>query len=340
MPGHFVFLFKDCSEQPLDIQIQLSGVSHFLYNHTHVQASTEHQMETTSTRQIFHRFGELPFELRSMVWHMAMRPVGLRGVQRFSILPGWGRGSASLDHLRLGVWHQDQGIRRLELQVSASIANNSSSSAAHPVYSWSLGNPSACPWDAGLWTACAESRRFMMKHREAVLKRAEAEELQQIAGGGSGWSDNIEDVRTQVVEKFKFLRSAMTITLDSGEQVPLTIDRCDPHVLNIQRNLLSLNTLRDLSSIFLSSQYGDKSTFQFGPLFKQINNPQHVALEFDPSRNVNLQSDFPPGSRAVFKMMVEPSPRGFIARVTYFCAAQACAIRMGESIYSRFSCKL
>ena len=313
---------------------------HFIPHHTHVQASTEHQAETVPARQTFHRFGELPFELRSTIWHMAMRPAGIRGVHRFSIIPGLrNRVNASLGHSALAVRHEDdQEAKNIDFQVSAPPNNNSPPDDAHPAYSWGLGNHSTYLWDAGLWTACAESRRLMMKRREAVLKRAEAEELQQITD--SGWSGRTKNVRKgHVVEKFNFLRSTMTIALASGEQVPLAIYGCDLHVLDVHPHLLSYMAHSDPSPIFLSSPDGDKPTFSFGALFKQINHPQHVAVEFNPRWNVNLENDFPGGIGTVFRMMAERSPRGFIARVAYACAEQAHAIRAG-SVISRFSCKL
>ncbi|KJZ69037.1 hypothetical protein HIM_11580 [Hirsutella minnesotensis 3608] len=112
----------------------------------------------------FDLFCQLPCELRLQIWQHAIRPDG-RGLHRFSLF------NTKTDKY--------QGLKDLAISNAGKRSRRARHEAAAPrappdthdhqrhqqqLHSWTRGNSSAYLWDAGLWTACRESREIMMWH--------------------------------------------------------------------------------------------------------------------------------------------------------------------------------
>ncbi|KAK1983931.1 hypothetical protein LZ30DRAFT_712865 [Colletotrichum cereale] len=105
--------------------------------------------------ETFHGFPLLPGELRDLIWDHAVRPVGLRGVQHFSLFYST-EGSMPYNE-------------RLEHQLMVNSTNDQELFSGPPLpvdntlpVSWNH-NPSTYTIDAGLWTACKESYEAMCR---------------------------------------------------------------------------------------------------------------------------------------------------------------------------------
>ncbi|KAF4920062.1 hypothetical protein CGCVW01_v007249 [Colletotrichum viniferum] len=104
----------------------------------------------------FFSFSLLPGEIRDQIWDFSTRPIGARGVHYFSALDAW-------DNTRPipEAFKQHTISRTLENQnqiLAAPLVGNETSCP-----SWYDANRSTYAIDAGLWTACKESRAAMYR---------------------------------------------------------------------------------------------------------------------------------------------------------------------------------
>lgn len=108
----------------------------------------------------FRQFRDLPAELRLMIWNMAIRPVDVPSAHVFT------------------VFNSENEQEQQTLASQSLIPGSSKCGLAAPRYSsashasWSDKNPSAYMVDAGLWTACYESRYEMERAYKQSLFRA------------------------------------------------------------------------------------------------------------------------------------------------------------------------
>jgi len=173
------------------------------------------------------------------------------------------------------------------------------------VCSWTQGNPSSYLLDAGLWTACKESRKIIMKHFNMQHWNKVRREFEQC---GCVWKFYYEHKD----------KPAIVITHHNGEDLHLMVNPerdlfcLDPQILDFTIEWDTLLCGLPFSCIYTG----------YGPL-------SHIAVEFDPSWNVGLPRDcdenwdWNPTPGVCFDdLLEEGTPRGFIAR-----AAEACAIR-------------
>ncbi|KAK4182904.1 hypothetical protein QBC35DRAFT_509100 [Podospora australis] len=111
----------------------------------------------------FTKFGDLPAELRLMIWNMAIRPANEPAAHVFTVFNTESE--------------EEQQANALQSLIPGSsqcgLAAPRSSSG---ISSWRDGNPSAYMVDAGLWTACHESRYEM----ERTYKQSEWRSSQNV----------------------------------------------------------------------------------------------------------------------------------------------------------------
>lgn len=100
----------------------------------------------------FHPFTSLPYELRFNIWELAVRPThNTGGLHQFVVLDSEDMKGPTQDLTILG--------RESRFDPGAYIAAVARLSGAYD-----NGNRSAYLWDAGLWTACKESREVITKY--------------------------------------------------------------------------------------------------------------------------------------------------------------------------------
>ncbi|KAK4447749.1 hypothetical protein QBC34DRAFT_302564 [Podospora aff. communis PSN243] len=93
----------------------------------------------------FHFFPLLPFELREMIWKLAIRP-SLPGAHVFRVYNGNNSEHADPEH------ETTRDLRPAQI-------------------SWTLNNPSVYLIDSGLWTACKESMLIIEKEFQRPVRR-------------------------------------------------------------------------------------------------------------------------------------------------------------------------
>ncbi|KAK7403110.1 hypothetical protein QQX98_011135 [Neonectria punicea] len=99
----------------------------------------------------FHLFSNLPWELRRQIWEAATRPTGRHytGIHNFSIFNNEYVANKSMTpHIVLPYKHVEPGKTFVATVIG--LGDHSTT------------NRSAYLWDAGLWTACWESREVIM----------------------------------------------------------------------------------------------------------------------------------------------------------------------------------
>ncbi|PHH92642.1 hypothetical protein CDD83_6412 [Cordyceps sp. RAO-2017] len=244
----------------------------------------------------FELFPRLPCELRLHVWKLAVRPPG-RGLHRFSILNGDEEdepGNASLRRLAIG----DGGTRKKpRKRRHMATAPPVPETPGH--HSWTHGNRSACLWDAGLWTACRESRDVMMWHFR--VQHWDAERRRLLRAGGfwtpAALADEFEDVTAMAVARCRD-------DDDDGDQGRLHF-LVQPH-----RDLFWLEPRDWRRSVDWSSFFLD---LPFSSPLRGYGHLSHIAVEHDPSWNADLPKD-------LAELLQEATPRGFVARAMAECA--------------------
>ena len=157
----FFFNFRACqhTSERADFnhphQLQFIGPGSFILSEPSlIPSSSILNNSVQMPAPMFHHFRRLPVELRLLIWEFAVRPRG-RGVHYFSIVD-----------MRK---HSDNPLRQLAVPdpadedevtyaVSAPMVPSSPGGC-----SWTTRNCSVYLWDAGLWTACRESRSVLEK---------------------------------------------------------------------------------------------------------------------------------------------------------------------------------
>ncbi|VUC24644.1 unnamed protein product [Clonostachys rosea] len=107
----------------------------------------------------FHLFPDLPYEIRLQIWQQAIRPSTKRcsGIQHFSILCGNVQSSNTTSKPEVIPSSRGTPTPRDKQTIYAAIPRVDAAAQA---------NRSAYMWDAGLWTACWESRQIILRHWE------------------------------------------------------------------------------------------------------------------------------------------------------------------------------
>ncbi|KAH7141404.1 hypothetical protein B0J13DRAFT_637079 [Dactylonectria estremocensis] len=111
----------------------------------------------------FHRFLELPWELREDIWRLTIRPA-CPGVHHFTIYNNQVDEDASLNEMEdIVTTHEGYPSTRLAAPRWGPRAIGHHFLSQEHTASWTSNNPSTYLIDAGLWTACKESR-FVIEH--------------------------------------------------------------------------------------------------------------------------------------------------------------------------------
>jgi len=130
---------------------------------------TSHETKTQiKPLEEFRHFPELPLELRITIWKMAIQSQNIQGVHYFSLFKSTGdRKSPLLDlavcEPQFTDYEKDHEPALLNIEYRASAPRVATQSSYLPQYSWFEGNQSLYLWDAGLFTACQESRQIITK---------------------------------------------------------------------------------------------------------------------------------------------------------------------------------
>ncbi|KAK7215378.1 hypothetical protein V2G26_003381 [Clonostachys chloroleuca] len=107
----------------------------------------------------FHFFSNLPYDLREQVWKQAIRPSAKNwsGIHHFSILHS---------NMKLDSTASKPKLIPSSRDVPTSCDKGTAFAAEIPGTEGAQANRSAYMWDAGLWTACWESRQIILRHWE------------------------------------------------------------------------------------------------------------------------------------------------------------------------------
>lgn len=113
---------------------------------------------------IFRYFSALPCELRLQIWELPIRPSGYTGGLHHFALSSTDAKDPKTDRESLTFLepHQVQLNGRLELLGVPKIGRPEGDSSRNPA------KQSVYFWDAGLWTACMESREVMVKRTKRI----------------------------------------------------------------------------------------------------------------------------------------------------------------------------
>jgi len=228
----------------------------------------------------FHYFPRLPPELRIIIWGMALRPCGIRGVHYFSLFnsskehPLWDLSIANRWHSKSGkVYGELLGnLLNTEHRIAAPrVVAHGDPSQPQPQHSWFKGNPSLYAWDAGLFNACRESRRIIVTKS---LKRSRL-----------NWDGWVIEGRHD----------------EGGKIMPLRGHSYhDLHCFQFDRGLVEASKYLRWSVLLSQLPFNHLSLC-----------PSNIAFEFDPTWLVSL----PEGGDLVNYLHNEPSPRGLVARL-------------------------
>ncbi|PFH56369.1 hypothetical protein XA68_16609 [Ophiocordyceps unilateralis] len=233
----------------------------------------------------FDFFPLLPCELRLHVWELAIRPPGA-GVHRISIVDDDSQ-AATQGTLR-AVPGDDDDFRGKKSR-RRHIAAVAPAAAELESEEWIRDNSSASLWDAGLWTACRESRQVMMWHFRLPFWHDARHKLLQTGGY---WSP------AAVAEEFQDM-TAMTVARNGRYFV------VQPH-----RDLFWIEPQDWKSTVNWRTLFAD---LPFSSSLRGYGHLSHLAVEFDPSWNVDMPKDLP-------ALLQESTPRGFVARAMAECA--------------------
>ncbi|EFY89750.1 hypothetical protein MAC_04182 [Metarhizium acridum CQMa 102] len=231
----------------------------------------------------FHAFPRLPCELRLRIWELALRPQHAGGLHHFFIdLEG---NKDGIDpKLFVGVDDWAGGIDPAKRDIALNIGRLQSNSSATP------GKGSVYYWDAGLWTACRESRDVITRRSESdyqhrtehysLLRRERIgcrhPSFAKVRQGNQAWNLVVQPQRDLFC--FHVQGWGMDFLLPH------------PSVLQVLQSPVCGRWRLDR----------DEHT--------QPTSVQHFALEFDSSWN----TDWPKGPD---ELLGEASPRGFVARL-------------------------
>lgn len=241
--------------------------------------------------QTFRNFANLPYELRHQIWQMAIGPAG-PGIHHFSIFES-ATNNSPLTHLALR--DNEEHTHCFHKAAAPRVAG------IRKMHSWMQGNPSSYLWDAGLWTACTESREIMLanfdiRHWSEIIREYRRE----------SWRWNFYPGGEQHDDK-----PAMVVAPYNNEELHLMVN---PH-----RDLFCLDPHDFGLTINWDSIFCD---LPFSCMFKGYGPPKHIAVEFDPSWNVdfprNLDDNWDPVTNpgvSFVALLKERTPRGFIARI-------------------------
>lgn len=230
----------------------------------------------------FHAFARLPCELRLHIWQLALRPQHAGGLHHFCI-DGEGNKDSMDPSLFVGLDGRPGGSSSAKRDVALHIGRLQSNSSVMP------GKGSVYYWDAGLWTACRESRDVIARRSESdrqhktehysLLRRerigCRRPTFATVRQGGTAWNLMVQPQR----DLFCFHVQGW----DTGFVLPHP------------------STLRAFERPVCGSR-------GLGPEDTQWTSVQHFALEFDSRWNENWP-------RSPDELMGEASPRGFIARL-------------------------
>ncbi|KAH6887499.1 hypothetical protein B0T10DRAFT_574542 [Thelonectria olida] len=244
----------------------------------------------------FRLFSSLPSELRLTIWQYAVRPIhgGRGGIQNFSIFYNnhvMDEGSEAL-HRRLPCWGTE-GLRYYTAAVSTAKATNRS----------------AYLWDAGLWTACWESRMVMMDSFEMSHWNETRRHLDEYWEGVT-WYYATELGRR---ERSEFAVPTTAPALQHGGEDWELVVRPSHDAFKL--DLASLETLLPRShydhhwgSLQLDNIFQD---LPFSSIFRGCALVRNIILEFDSSWN----RDWPEREDDFCELANELSPRGFVANL-------------------------
>ncbi|KAI8716788.1 2EXR domain-containing protein [Fusarium sp. LHS14.1] len=225
---------------------------------------------------MFHFFPILPPELRLAIWELAIRPTNEKhGLHHFTII-----GQEDHNQEDFGLQHPHSGWRP---QHTAIVPTNN--------------NKSVYLWDAGLWTACVDSRDVMMNHfriRQWEISRRQRELMPAI---------NLLKDKLSRGEHFDY--SAKTTARRGHEGWELIVQPVMDMFCFKSKDWQFARSWQQWADFFVDMPF---TTFLSGHV--PIRN---MALEFDPSWNL----DFP---QNMSDLMEESSARGFIADAMFTLA--------------------
>ncbi|KAL2760414.1 hypothetical protein ACRALDRAFT_2024401 [Sodiomyces alcalophilus JCM 7366] len=246
-----------------------------------------------NTTLTFHGFPKLPPELRLRIWELSIRPRG-PGVHYFSFSK-----TSNKDDEKKQVNRPDSlalvNPRFFEDGKPRYLTRYAAANPIIPIYgtaehSWFNGSRSFSRWDAGLWTACKESRyvirRYLAKNKD-IYKRSFLARAQH----------NGEDMYLRVQPG----DDLFCLEVSDLSEVP-----------SIQwRHLISHFPLCHLHPV--NNPGGQKA--------RHARRPKHIAFEFHPDWLESLPE-------TLEELEDEPSPRGLVARAVLASARREidCAI--------------
>jgi hypothetical protein len=174
------------------------------------------------------------------------------------------------------------------------------------VYSWTRENPSTYLFDMGLWTACKESREIILTHFNMRYWNEKKREFQQ----------RIRNYCYLGHENGPFIANIH----HDGEELYLMV--------NPQRDLFCLDPR---NSCFTTDSDYFLCDLPFSNIWRGYKPLKHIAVEFDPSWNVDLPQDrdenwdprpTAPPRISFDDLLEERTPRGFIAQAVQNCATK------------------
>ncbi|KJZ69724.1 hypothetical protein HIM_10893 [Hirsutella minnesotensis 3608] len=166
------------------------------------------------------------------------------------------------------------------------------SSSSGRDFSWTEGSDSIYLWDAGLWTACKESRQIVMSYFRVEHWNNTRRSLSH---SKRYWTS------AALAEEFEAI-TAIIVARHDGEEWHLMVQ---PHKDLFCLEPSDWRTVDDWQAHFCD--------LTLSPFRKGYGHIGHVAVEFDQSWNRDIPND-------LCDILKEWTPRGFIARVMAECA--------------------
>ncbi|KPM36404.1 hypothetical protein AK830_g10172 [Neonectria ditissima] len=241
---------------------------------------------------MFHHFSDLPWELRHQIWVSSIRPTGpdYIGIHNFFISDEQQMAGKSMEH-RVALPH---GNFKKDRQLIATIPGPSHHGKA---------NRSAYLWDAGLWTACWESRNAIMSY----LDMFRWDEKRRIIAD-KDWGRDTPSTRELPV-----MTTAPPLRGGNGEEEWQLVVRPYQDAFNLDCADLAAKCgsrsndydwKLDWKDIFFSLPFSSPCR-GCGPM-------RNLVVEFDPSWNHDLGYFF-----SLSCLSTENTPRGFVADLVY-----------------------
>ncbi|CAH0005032.1 unnamed protein product [Clonostachys byssicola] len=161
----------------------------------------------------FRFFPDLPYELREQIWQQAIRPSAKNysGIQHFSILHS---------NMKFESTAFKPKLIPSSRGVPTSCDEGITFAAEIPGTEGAEANRSAYMWDAGLWTACWESRQIILRHWE-IKKWSEKRRNFQAEGFYGFWYREEEWRENQ--DCCITINAPSLITNDGGEEWQLMV---------------------------------------------------------------------------------------------------------------------